>query len=622
MSSGLRFIFGLCLCLSLGITSVVGQEICDNGIDDDGDGLIDLNDDDCICLSFIKSSLIPNPSFEDKTCCPKSDAMLNCAVDWIQASAPTSDYVHTCGGYLGNSSIQAEAPLPFPDGEGGVGFRDGQFFVGPNYKEYVGACLTREMTIGKSYRLDFFVGFQKDVRGSDQFKLGIFGSNDCRNLPFGGNSNQVGCPVNTGRYNQLAEIDVSGNNGWVNVTVDFVADDVYEVIVLGPGCGANPNYTLDPYFYVDRLALEETGKFGVPLDTIGGSICKNDLVIAVTNDPDRTYQWYKDGVALVGETAHKLVLQNGPNVEGVYVVTITSAEGCFLSKEYVLRVPPYYAPLDTAICDGEVVSAGGQMFSDSGYYEITIPARDGCDSIIQLSIEVNQNSSSVLYDTFCIGDVYRNLGIETADGGTFTSTLINHVGCDSLVEIRLTQINSINLIDLDQLYQLKLGENIDIKPRWIDPSIVKYEWYSEDGILLSEASELIGFRAINSGSITLWLFDRYGCEHQITVAIEVTKENIRLFVPNVFTPNGDNLNDFFNFFSTEALSQVNFFRVYDRWGELIYNAPAFVDPTSFVGWDGTFNGEAALPGVYTYVLSVTYLDETDQLISGDLTLLR
>ena len=613
-------VFIILMSLTPGI--LIGQEICDNGIDDDGDGLIDLNDDDCICLSFIESSLIPNPSFEEKTCCPTANEMLHCAVGWIQASAPTTDYVHTCGGYLGNTNIPARAPLPFPDGDGGVGFRDGQTFVGPNYKEYVGACLQREMTIGKTYRLDFFVGFQNNVQGSNNLKLGIFGSNDCRYLPFGGGSSQIGCPVNTGRYKQLAEIDVSGNNGWTNVVVDFTADDAYEVIVLGPGCGANPNYRQDPYFFIDRLALEEIGKFGVPLDSIDGSICQNDLVIAVSNDTGRTYQWYKDGIALVGETMHRLVLQNGPNVEGVYIVTITSSEGCFLSQEYTLRVPPYYAPFDTIICDEDVVDFGGELFSDSGYYEITIPAKDGCDSIIQLSLSVNPNTAGILLDTFCQGDIYSKDNIQTNQDGIYLDTLVNHLGCDNFVELRLTMIESANLIDIESTLSHNLGDVIDIIPDWVAPGVEAFEWTSASGSILSTESQLSDFLIVDNTTIFLKISDQHGCSHTYPIEIRVNKENTRIFVPNVFTPNGDNLNDIFTVFSTQALARINSCRVYDRWGELVFQSTQDLDAGDFKGWDGTLNGKQMPAGVYTYVLAAKYLDGSEEMVSGDVTLIR
>ena len=69
------------------------QEICDNGIDDDGDGFVDLNDDECDCEGFggVIESLIPNPSFEDMDCCPTFHSQLDCATTWLQASGATSD---------------------------------------------------------------------------------------------------------------------------------------------------------------------------------------------------------------------------------------------------------------------------------------------------------------------------------------------------------------------------------------------------------------------------------------------------------------------------------------------------------------------------------------------------
>jgi len=59
-------------------------EICDNGVDDDQDGLIDLNDEDCACQIIEPISLIPNPSFENQTCCPTNRSQMDCAETWIQ----------------------------------------------------------------------------------------------------------------------------------------------------------------------------------------------------------------------------------------------------------------------------------------------------------------------------------------------------------------------------------------------------------------------------------------------------------------------------------------------------------------------------------------------------------
>src|ERR1044072_4409858 len=99
--------------------SLLGQEICDNGIDDDGDALIDLNDTtECSCggivmdSSGIIPSLIPNSSFEAYNYCPYEYSQLSAVDNWIQPSATTSDYYNTCANYYniysysGNSFYQ------------------------------------------------------------------------------------------------------------------------------------------------------------------------------------------------------------------------------------------------------------------------------------------------------------------------------------------------------------------------------------------------------------------------------------------------------------------------------------------------------------------------------------
>ena len=121
------------------------QEICNNGIDDDSDGLIDLNDPNCSCGSAtVVPSLIPNPSFEAYDFCPNDISQLDYSSVWIQATIPTTDYFNTCG-YVNNAGM-----MPFPDGNAAVGafFNDG-------WQEYLGACLLTPMLSGTNYQIKF-----------------------------------------------------------------------------------------------------------------------------------------------------------------------------------------------------------------------------------------------------------------------------------------------------------------------------------------------------------------------------------------------------------------------------------------------------------------------------------
>jgi gliding motility-associated-like protein len=599
-----------------------GQEICDNGIDDDFDGLIDLNDEECYCERLLPNSLIPNPSFEDRTCCPEENARLDCAVDWIQASAPTTDYVHTCGNYLGNTNIPAYAPLPFPDGEGGVGFRDGQQHVGPNYKEYVGACLTEAMQAGTRYRLDFYVGFRDNVAGSMDLEMAIFAATSCSFLPFGGNSNTIGCPVNTGFYTEIGKQKVSGNNEWVNVVFEFVADQAYEVLILGPACGSNPNYTLDPYFYLDRLAFAESKQFGEPFSEIEGSICDGGLRLAVAQQEGYEYQWYKDGIALTGENESWIFLTPDAYEEGLYLVRISTEDGCFLSQDYELRIPPYYETLVDSICSNESYWFGDLKIDTAGYYERRIEALDGCDSIIQLTLDVIPTTDTLLLDTICHNESFSYLDIFADQGGQYETTINNLAGCDSTIRIALSQLPMGDQIHLPPDQEIDLGESIDIIPLYIDPDYSAIYWTAEDGGYLTEELNITSFRPLESTQLFLHATDGFGCPVMDSISIRVNKSNYTLYIPNVFTPNGDHLNDYFNFQAPLSLDHIVRFIVFDRWGNKMYQS-SFPDRLNGDwGWDGNFRGKEAPPGVYTYMIEAVFIDGYSEIFSGDVSLLR
>jgi gliding motility-associated-like protein len=616
-----KFIGCIILVLLVTCTSLYAQEICDNGIDDDADGLVDLNDDDCFCPTLIPSSLIPNPSFEEMTCCPTANEMLECAVGWIQASAPTTDYVHTCGGYLGNTSIPAFAPLPFPDGEGGVGFRDGQAQAGINYKEYVGACLLEPMEIGATYRLDFFVGFRNNIPGSTSFNIAVFAANQCGNLPFGIDNYSIGCPVNSGDYVQIGEQFVSGSNEWVNVVFEFEATQAYEVIVLGPSCNPNSNFQLDPYFYVDRLALAESSEFGVPFTSITGSICENDLVLQVEEDPADTFQWYQDGVALVGETGHFILLTSVDNTEGSYTVVISTPEGCMLSQTYNLLIPPYYGNESVSICETESYNFGGETLTDPGIYETLYEAIDGCDSIAQLTLEVRLDSYETLLDTFCIGDTYFLHDIVATEEGTYETIIPNITGCDSIITLELSTIGTGAGIELGEDQIINLGASTTLDLLFYESIFTDFLWFDEGGNTLSDGLSVSMYQPVHTITVYCQAFSSFGCSAIDSMVVRVIPDPT-LFVPNVFSPDGNGINDSFTFYPPISVDKVLSFHVFDRWGELVFHDNDISDIKNYKGWDGKINGALASQGVYCYMIHVLYLNGTEKTVAGDVLLLR
>tara|TARA_B100000508_G_scaffold141093_1_gene146532 strand:- start:38340 stop:41909 length:3570 start_codon:yes stop_codon:yes gene_type:complete len=108
------------------------------------------------------------------------------------------------------------------------------------------------------------------------------------------------------------------------------------------------------------------------------------------------------------------------------------------------------------------------------------------------------------------------------------------------------------------------------------------------------------------------------CTKEATVTVKVFEfvcEEPFVFVPNAFTPNGDNENDVLYVRSTIVEELV--FRVYNRWGEKVFETDD-IDK----GWDGTFRGKKLDPDVYDYYLDGYCIDGQSFLIQGNITLIR
>lgn len=88
-----------------------------------------------------------------------------------------------------------------------------------------------------------------------------------------------------------------------------------------------------------------------------------------------------------------------------------------------------------------------------------------------------------------------------------------------------------------------------------------------------------------------------------------------VYIPNMFTPNGDQQNDVL--YVRGALIKEMVLRVYDRWGELVFES---FDRSH--GWNGEFRGKPLDPDTYDYYLKVTCVDDVESIITGNVTLAR
>jgi len=126
----------------------------------------------------------------------------------------------------------------------------------------------------------------------------------------------------------------------------------------------------------------------------------------------------------------------------------------------------------------------------------------------------------------------------------------------------------------------------------------------------------------NPITYTLVAIDEEGCESTANLVVFVEKTR-RVLVPTGFAPNGNsNLNQELHVHGKTG-TKINVFRVFDRWGELLFdiNTPFDVNDM-MIGWDGTFGGQPMPSGVYVWFLEAEYEDGMKEVFKGETTLIR
>jgi len=109
--------------------------------------------------------------------------------------------------------------------------------------------------------------------------------------------------------------------------------------------------------------------------------------------------------------------------------------------------------------------------------------------------------------------------------------------------------------------------------------------------------------------------DPVGCSEQDSIKVHVFKTLPDIFVPTAFTP-GNSINNIFRPIPV-GISSLQYFRIYNRWGQLVYSTSAIG-----AGWDGRISGESQATGTFVWVVQGTTY--TGKIISkrGTMTLIR
>ena len=226
----------------------------------------------------------------------------------------------------------------------------------------------------------------------------------------------------------------------------------------------------------------------------------------------------------------------------------------------------------------------------------------------------------------------QNTGINhvtVKDGGLYTITVSAPVtGCSAKTD---TMIGIGNYPDIDLgpgPVTLPTGTQLPLTPTVLNASIDKvlpmksFAWTPSTDITCYDARCEKAVATVKKDiCYHVKATNIYGCSDTASLCIVAFCKSAQLFIPNAFTPDGDNVNDVFMVRST-GIASVKSFRIFNRYGEVVFEKYNFAPNTPAYGWDGSINGHRGIPAVYVYIAEVVCENGTEYKKHGNVTLLR
>jgi gliding motility-associated-like protein len=282
--------------------------------------------------------------------------------------------------------------------------------------------------------------------------------------------------------------------------------------------------------------------------------------------------------------------------------------------------------------------------TDNTVYVVTGFTQYGCSSADSVMIAVRQRFVMNVKpgDSVCAGDAillwasgadkytwYPSSGLDNNNiarpkARPYTTTTYTVIGkdndnCFADTATVLLKVNQLPKVDAGADITLPVGSSVQLKTT-SSADVTSWQWsplYSlacgncPDPQASPKQTTKYEVMVKNSG----------GCAGRDDVTVSVICNGGNLFIPNTFSPNGDGMNDRFYPRGT-GIALIRSLRVFNRWGEVVFEKINFNANDAGSGWDGTYKGQSLSPDVYVYSCEVVCENNEVLPFKGDITLLK
>lgn len=301
------------------------------------------------------------------------------------------------------------------------------------------------------------------------------------------------------------------------------------------------------------------------------------------------------------------------SANGVYSDTF-STTGCDSIRVLTLQVTaPTFDTVSQSICAHQSISIGTKTYTSTGTYIDTF-STPHCDSIRVLNLIVEKEKSDTVPLHFCEGEQFT-IGSKTYTQSGFYTDTFNTSSCDSFrtLEIYVSQ-RPIAQIIASNTYVLP-GDTVQLNTD--SDALYSYLWTSNATINNNTIANPVA--SIESSTwIIVQVTDTNNCRTYDSIYITLQDCESSIYIPNAFTPNGDNTNDGYRIYGN--CIQLNQLLIFNRWGEKVWETKDMEKE-----WNGYYKGALQPSGVYVYWLSynqMTTKNNVGKEVKGSITLIR